>query len=91
MTAAALSVPRWTWAKPEGANSDIRIAVVGFRGRGASHISGFRALPGVRIVALKSTAIARAKALKPAAAAGRPSMTAWLRSPVSAIAALGMK
>ena len=52
MTAAACSVPRWTWAKPEGANDDIRIAVIGFNGRGASHISGFRALPGVRIVAL---------------------------------------
>ncbi|MBM3861754.1 MAG: Gfo/Idh/MocA family oxidoreductase [Verrucomicrobia bacterium] len=50
--AAAFSVPRWTWAAPAGANSDIRVAVVGFRGRGGSHISGYSALPGVRIVAL---------------------------------------
>ncbi|MBM3858684.1 MAG: Gfo/Idh/MocA family oxidoreductase [Verrucomicrobia bacterium] len=50
--AAAFSVPRWTWAAPAGANSDIRVAVVGIRGRGKSHISGFSGLPGVRIVAL---------------------------------------
>jgi predicted dehydrogenase len=52
LAAAALALPRSTWAQSAGANSDIRIAVVGFRGRGASHISGFRGLPGVRVVAL---------------------------------------
>lgn len=35
-----------------GANEDIRVAVVGFNGRGKSHISGFRELKGVRVVAL---------------------------------------
>ena len=35
-----------------GANEDIRVAVVGFNGRGKSHISGFREQKGVRIVAL---------------------------------------
>ncbi len=35
-----------------GANEDIRVAVVGFNGRGKSHISGFRDLKGVRVVAL---------------------------------------
>jgi predicted dehydrogenase len=39
-------------ARVRGANEDIRIAVVGFNGRGRSHISGFRALKGVRVVAL---------------------------------------
>ncbi|MSU58762.1 MAG: Gfo/Idh/MocA family oxidoreductase [Pedosphaera sp.] len=39
-------------AKPTGANGDIRVAVVGFHGRGGSHIGGFRDLKGVRIVAL---------------------------------------
>jgi predicted dehydrogenase len=39
-------------AKAEGANGDIRIAVVGFNGRGMSHIQGFSSLPGVRVVAL---------------------------------------
>jgi hypothetical protein len=39
-------------ARVRGANEDIRVAVVGFNGRGRSHIAGFRALKGVRIVAL---------------------------------------
>ena len=35
-----------------GANSDIRVACVGFNSRGRSLISGFQALPGVRVTAL---------------------------------------
>jgi predicted dehydrogenase len=35
-----------------GANSDIRVAVVGFHGRGSDHISGLRNVKGVRLVAL---------------------------------------
>src|SRR4051794_14815394 len=35
-----------------GANSDIRVAVVGFHGRGTDHIAGLRAVSGVRLVAL---------------------------------------
>ena len=35
-----------------GANSDIRFAVVGFGGRGMSHIEGLRAVEGTRMVAL---------------------------------------
>jgi len=35
-----------------GANEDLRVAVVGFRGRGKSHIDGFKDLKGVRIVGL---------------------------------------
>jgi len=35
-----------------GANSDIRVAVVGFHGRGTDHISGLRNVKGVRLVAL---------------------------------------
>lgn len=31
---------------------EVRIAVVGLRGRGADHVEGFRRLPGVRVVAL---------------------------------------
>src|SRR5262245_44183267 len=38
--------------RPEGANGDIRVAVVGFGGRGKDHIASFSALPGVRLVAL---------------------------------------
>jgi predicted dehydrogenase len=40
------------WAQAAGANSDIRAAVVGFGGRGGSHISAFSKMPGVRLVAL---------------------------------------
>jgi hypothetical protein len=41
-----------TWAKPIGANEDIRVAVIGFNGRGGGHISSLLAIKGVRIVAL---------------------------------------
>ena len=39
-------------ARVLGANEDIRVAVVGFGGRGKDHIKGFSELPGVRLVAL---------------------------------------
>jgi predicted dehydrogenase len=35
-----------------GSNGDIRIAVIGFNGRGVSHIDGFRKIKGVRLVGL---------------------------------------
>lgn len=35
-----------------GANEDIRLAIVGLRKKGKEHIKSFRAIPGVRIVAL---------------------------------------
>ena len=47
---AALALP--TWAKAAGANGDIRVAVIGFNGRGAGHIKSLQEIPGVRIVAL---------------------------------------
>ena len=50
--AAALSLPARTYAQAEGANGDIRIAVIGFNGRGADHISNYLKLKGARIVAL---------------------------------------
>jgi predicted dehydrogenase len=40
------------YAQAAGANDAIRVAVVGINGRGASHISEFNKLPGVRVVAL---------------------------------------
>ena len=39
-------------AAPGSANGDIRVAVVGFHGKGAQHIEKFRTMPGVRVVAL---------------------------------------
>lgn len=40
------------WLRAQGANDNIRVAVIGFNGRGKSHIDGFKNLPGVRLVAL---------------------------------------
>ena len=48
--AASLALP--TWAAPLGANSDVRVAVIGFNGRGAGHISSLLGIKGVRLVAL---------------------------------------
>ena len=39
-------------ARVAGANGDIRFAVVGFNGRGKSHIKGFNEVNGTRLVAL---------------------------------------
>lgn len=39
-----------TWAKAEGSNSDIRVGVIGFNGRGAGHINniaGSKGKPGM--------------------------------------------
>ncbi len=41
-----------TWAKPIGANEDVRVAVIGFNSRGQGHISSLLGIKGVRIVAL---------------------------------------
>ncbi|MHC4618114.1 MAG: Gfo/Idh/MocA family oxidoreductase [Planctomycetota bacterium] len=46
---AVLAVP---FSRVLGANNDIRVAIAGFRGKGAQHIQVFRNLPGVRVVAL---------------------------------------
>jgi predicted dehydrogenase len=48
----ALALP--TWARAAGSNGDIRMAVIGFNGRGSGHISELLKLKdqGVRIVAL---------------------------------------
>jgi predicted dehydrogenase len=52
LAAGALSLPVRSWAQVAGANNDIRMAVVGFNGRGKDHISGWQKAPGVRLVAL---------------------------------------
>jgi predicted dehydrogenase len=49
---AASTAPASTASRPTGANGDIRFAVVGFNGRGQSHISGLGELKGTRLVAL---------------------------------------
>jgi predicted dehydrogenase len=39
-------------APPGSPNGDVRVAIIGFHSKGASHIEQFRKLPGVRVVAL---------------------------------------
>ncbi len=51
-TTATLSLPARFWAAVPGANGDIRVAVVGFGGRGGDHIKEFGKMDGVRLVAL---------------------------------------
>ena len=48
----ASALPSSTWARPAGANNDIRIAVVGLGGQGEYHVKTFNAMKGVRVVAL---------------------------------------
>jgi len=52
LAGAGLAFPISTWAQAKGANEDIRVAVVGFNGRGQDHISEFRKIKGVRVAAL---------------------------------------
>jgi predicted dehydrogenase len=52
LTTAGLSLPARAWAAVPGANDTIRVAVVGFGGRGGSHISAFSEMKGARVVAL---------------------------------------
>jgi predicted dehydrogenase len=56
LATSALALPARCWSTINGANEDIRIAVIGFGGRGGDHINGYRKLrrngEKVRIVAL---------------------------------------
>jgi len=52
LTAAASSVPFPSFTQEISPSDEIRAAVVGFRGRGESHISGFSGLKGVRLTGL---------------------------------------
>lgn len=49
---AAAGMALMPHARVRGANDDIRVAVIGFRGKGADHIRGFSNMSGVRLVAL---------------------------------------
>ncbi len=52
LASAALGLPASSWSQVAGANNDIRMAVVGFHGRGKDHINSITKLKGVRLVAL---------------------------------------
>src|SRR5262245_40700767 len=49
---AAVSLPARIYAQAPGANSDIRVGVIGFNGRGKDHIGGLSGVKGVRVAAL---------------------------------------
>ena len=51
-TAATVSLSAHAWQRVLGANDAIRVACVGFKGRGGSHIDAFSKMSGVRLVAL---------------------------------------
>jgi predicted dehydrogenase len=53
MVGCATGKTPWTSSgKPIGANSDIRVGVIGIHAQGRSHINAYRKMPGVRLVAL---------------------------------------
>jgi predicted dehydrogenase len=55
LAAGATVAARFTpsaWAQAAGSNEDVRVAVIGFNDKGASHINDLLKRPGVRIVAL---------------------------------------
>jgi predicted dehydrogenase len=51
-SAGAVALPARSWARVLGANDDIRVGVIGFNGRGRSHIQAMSRMPGVRLTAL---------------------------------------
>lgn len=52
IAAAAGAVLPWTGARAAGANERIRVAVLGFKWKGAEHIEVFNKIPGVQVAAL---------------------------------------
>jgi predicted dehydrogenase len=50
--AGVLGLSARSWARVPGANDDVRLAVVGFHGRGGDHIKAWTAMKGVRLTAL---------------------------------------
>ncbi len=50
--AAGVGLTLAPFSRVRGANDDIRVAVVGIKGRGGSHIGNFHKMSGVRVVAL---------------------------------------
>jgi predicted dehydrogenase len=52
LATAAWSVSSRSWSQIASASDEIRVAVVGFGGRGGDHISAFRKMPGARITGL---------------------------------------
>jgi predicted dehydrogenase len=52
VAAGAFSLPAVVRSRAAGANSDVRLAVLGVHGKGNAHVNDFRKIPGVRIAAV---------------------------------------
>src|SRR5476651_1187429 len=52
LAAAGAALTSRSWSQVAGANGDIRVAVVGLNGRGKEIARDYRAMKGVRVVAL---------------------------------------
>src|SRR5580700_2822556 len=52
LAAGAIALSARSWGQVTGANSDVRVAVLGLNGRGKNHVASLSAIKGVRIVAL---------------------------------------
>jgi hypothetical protein len=52
LAAGTIAFSARSWAQVVGANSDVRVAVLGLNGRGKNHVASLSAIPGVRLVAL---------------------------------------
>jgi predicted dehydrogenase len=52
IAASGLALSARSWAQVAGANTDIRVAVVGLNGRGKNHLASLGKIPGVRITAI---------------------------------------
>lgn len=64
---ATVALSARSWAQVAGANSDIRVAVVGLNGRGRSHLASLARVKGVRLVALcdcDTAVLEKTKAMK---------------------------
>ena len=52
LAVAGAALPARSWSRILGANSDLRVAVIGLNGRGKNHLGSLAKIPGVRVVAL---------------------------------------
>ena len=52
LAVAGVALSARSWGQVVGANSDVRVAVVGLNGRGKNHLKSLSEIPGVRIAAV---------------------------------------
>ena len=67
LLAGATALTARSWAQVNGANSDVRVAVIGINGRGKNHLASLAKISGVRVVALcdpDTAVLEKVKAMK---------------------------